>query len=128
MCLHARSQRNDRLYLFYPTGIIVDMTPFLNLIVGETADSAINVQTEVEDDFLEILNSDSRTEKVYLYNSLNVSHVGGVELMATLCDDFSKVNNQSADKQIQNKCNYYRRKNKDCDYYYRHKRNIFSLR
>jgi len=75
--------------------IIVDMTPFLNLIVGETADSAINVQTEIEDDFLEILNSDSRTEKVYLYNSLNVSHVGGVELMATLCDDFSKVNNQS---------------------------------
>ena len=75
--------------------IIVDMTPFLNLIVGETADSAINVQVETEDDFLEVLNSDSRTEKVYLYNSLNVSHVGGAELMATLCDDFSKVNNQS---------------------------------
>ncbi len=75
--------------------IIVDMTPFLNLIVGETADSAINVQPEIEDDFLEVLNSDSRTEKVYLYNSLNISHVGGVELMATLCDDFSKVNNQS---------------------------------
>ena len=75
--------------------IIVDMTPFIDLIMGETTDSAINVQTEVEDDFLEILNSDSRTEKVYLYNSLNVSHVGGVELMATLCDDFSKVNNQS---------------------------------
>jgi len=75
--------------------IIVDMTPFLNLIVGETADSAINVQTEIEDDFLEVLNSDSRAEKAYLYNSLNISHVGGVELMATLCDDFSKVNNQS---------------------------------
>lgn len=75
--------------------IIVDMTPFLNLIVGETADSAINVQVDAEDDFLEVLNSDSRTEKVYLYNSLNVSHVGGVELMATLCDDFSKANNQS---------------------------------
>ena len=75
--------------------IIVDMTPFLNLIVGETADSAINVQVETEENFLEVLNSDSRTEKVYLYNSLNVSHVGGVELMATLCDDFSKVNNQS---------------------------------
>ncbi len=75
--------------------IIVDMTPFLNLIVGETADSAINVQTGIEDDFLEVLNSDSRAEKVYLYNSLNVSHVGGAELMATLCDDFSKANNQS---------------------------------
>lgn len=75
--------------------IIIDMTPFLNLIVGETADSAINVQVKAEDDFLAILNSDSRTEKVYLYNSLTVSHVGGVELMATICDDFSKVNNKS---------------------------------
>lgn len=75
--------------------MIVDMTPFINLIVGETTDSAINVQTEVEDDFLAVLNSDSRAEKVYLYNSLNVSHAGGVELMATLCDDFAKVNNQS---------------------------------
>lgn len=75
--------------------VIADMTPFLNLIVGETADSAINVQVEAEDDFLSALNSDSRTEKAYLYNSLNVSHVGGAELLATLCDDFSKVNNQS---------------------------------
>lgn len=75
--------------------MIVDMTPFINLIVGETSDSAINVQTEVEEDFLAVLNSDSRAEKVYLYNSLNVSHAGGVELMATLCDDFAKVNNQS---------------------------------
>lgn len=75
--------------------VIADMTPFLNLIVGETADSAINVQIEEEDEIIEKLNSDSRTEKVYLYSSLNVSHVGGVDLMATLCDDFSRVNNQS---------------------------------
>ncbi len=75
--------------------IIVDMTPFVNLIVGETTDSAINVQVKAEDEFLAVLNSDDRTEKVYLYNSLNVSHIGGAELMATLCDDFSKVNNQS---------------------------------
>ena len=75
--------------------IIVDMTPFLDLIVGETADSAINVQVETEDGFLKMLHADGRVEKVYLYNSLNVSHVGGVELMATLCDDFSMVNNQS---------------------------------
>ncbi len=75
--------------------VIVDMTPFLNLIVGETADSAINIQCVAENDFIEQLNSDSRVEKVYLYNSLNVSHVGGVELMATLSDDFSNVNNQA---------------------------------
>ncbi|MDE6373571.1 MAG: ABC transporter permease, partial [Clostridia bacterium] len=75
--------------------MIIDMAPFINLVVGETADSAINVQVEAEDSFLETLNTDSRVEKVYLYNSLNVSHVGGAELMATLSDDFSKVNNQS---------------------------------
>ncbi len=74
---------------------IADYTPFINLVVGETADSCINVNTQVEDEFLQAVNADSRVEKVYLYNSLYVSHVGGSELMATLCDDFSKVNNQA---------------------------------
>ncbi len=75
--------------------IIMDTTPFLNLIAGESTDSCINVQTEIESEFLQTLNTDSRVEKVYLYNSLNVSHVGGAELMATLSDDFSKVNNKN---------------------------------
>ncbi len=74
---------------------IVDMTPFLDLIVGETADSGINVQVEAEEGFLTALNADSRVEKVYLYNSLTLSHVGGADLLANLCEDFSKVNNQS---------------------------------
>ena len=75
--------------------VIVDMTPFLDLIVGETADSGINVQIEVEDDFLDALKSDSRVEKAYLYNSVTISHVGGAELLANMCDDFSVLNNQS---------------------------------
>ena len=75
--------------------VIADITPFLNLIVGETADSCISVQVDAEEDFLAEMYADSRVEKVYLYNSLNVSHVGGAELMATLCDDFSEVNNQN---------------------------------
>lgn len=74
---------------------IVDMTPFLNLIVGETADSCINVNAETEEELLQALALDARVEKAYLYNSLNVSHVGGVELLMTLCDDYSKANNQS---------------------------------
>lgn len=73
--------------------VILDMTPFLNLIVGETADSCISVNTEIQDTFLRELKADERVEKVYLYTSLNVSHVDGAELMATLCDDFSEVNN-----------------------------------
>lgn len=75
--------------------VIVDMSPFVNLIVGETTDSAINVQTDSEEEFLTGLNLDGRVEKAYLYNSLNISHAGGAELMATLCDDFTKANNQS---------------------------------
>lgn len=74
--------------------VIADFTPFLNLIVGETADSCINVNIEIEDEFLQIMRSDERVEKVYLYNSLSLSHVGGVEFVATLSDDFSEVNNQ----------------------------------
>lgn len=75
--------------------VIVDMTPFLDLIVGETADSAVNVQTEAETDLQQALRADGRVEKAYLYSSLSVSHVGGANLMATLSDDFSDVNNQS---------------------------------
>lgn len=75
--------------------VIVDMTPFLDLIVGETADSAMNVQIEAEDNFLEALNSDNRVEKAYLYNAVTIAHVGGADLLANMCDDFSKVNNQS---------------------------------
>lgn len=75
--------------------VILDRQPFVNLIIGETADSCISVKAEAEDDFLRERNTDSRVEKLYLYTSLKVSHVGGAELMATLCDDFSKANNQS---------------------------------
>ncbi len=74
--------------------MITDIDPFLNLIVGEMADSCINVGAETEEDFLREMERDGRVEKVYLYNSLPVSHKGGLELMATVCDDFSKANNQ----------------------------------
>lgn len=75
--------------------VILDMTPFVNLIVGETADSCINVQNSAEDAFLKEIKKDSRVEKTYLYSSLSVSNVGGSELMAMICDDFSMMNNQS---------------------------------
>lgn len=75
--------------------VIVDFTPFMNLIVGETSDSCINVNVPVEDAFLQTVHADNRVEKAYLFNSINVSHVGGTELTATLCDDFSEINNQN---------------------------------
>lgn len=75
--------------------MILDMDPFLNLIVGETADACINVDVGIEGDFLDAVETDSRVEKVYLYHSETVSHMGGVELVATICDDFGKINNQS---------------------------------
>ncbi|MDE6200811.1 MAG: FtsX-like permease family protein [Clostridiales bacterium] len=75
--------------------VIMDMTPFINLIVGETAESCISVDIEKESEFLQNMNADGRVEKIYLYHTINVTHVGGAELMATLCDDFSVVNNQT---------------------------------
>lgn len=75
--------------------IITDMTPFLNLIVGETADGCISVNLDFEDEFLREMDADSRVEKVYLQTTMNVTHTGGAELLANICDDFTKVNNQS---------------------------------
>lgn len=74
--------------------VIADISPFLRLIVGETADSCINVNAEAEEEFQREMNRDKRVEKVYLYTSLEVRHVDGVGLMATICDDFAKVNNK----------------------------------
>ena len=75
--------------------MIWDMEPFIDLIAGETADVCINVQAEAEDEFLADAKADSRVEKVYLFHSANVWHVGGVELLATMCEDFGQANNQS---------------------------------
>lgn len=74
--------------------VIADISPFLQLIVGETADSCISVNAEAEEEFVQELNRDTRVEKAYLYTSTEVRHVDGVGLMATICDDFGKVNNK----------------------------------
>lgn len=75
--------------------MIMDITPFLNLIVGEIADNCININAEIEEDFLQEMNLDKQVEKIYLYHSTEVRHIGGVGLIATICDDFSKVNNSN---------------------------------
>lgn len=75
--------------------MIVDIMPFVNLIVGETSDSCINVNTDIEKEFLEVLHNDERVEKVNLYTTMNVTHYGGVEFMVNVCEDFSNLSNQS---------------------------------
>ena len=73
--------------------VIMDIHAYIELMVGETADSAININAAAEDDFLQAMTADKRVEKIYLYNSNNV-RTDGVELMATMSEDFSKANNQ----------------------------------
>lgn len=74
--------------------LIMDVTPFLNLVAGETADASININAGAEKEFLEEMEKDSRVEKVYLYHTQKVGHIGGAELIVNICDDFSKVSNQ----------------------------------
>lgn len=75
--------------------VIVDVTPFLNLVVGETADSCININPDIEDEFWHTMREDGQVEKAYLYHVTAVGHVGGLELVASICDDFSDLNNQT---------------------------------
>lgn len=74
--------------------MLVDSEPMVNLIVGETADSCINISQGREEEFCQRMNEDARVEKCYVYHYENVIHEGGLELLATMCDDFSKINNQ----------------------------------
>ena len=75
--------------------MIADINPFIDLIVGETADSCININPEIKDRFLQSMNSDPRIERIYLYHTAEVRHIGGIALMATVSDDFADVNNQN---------------------------------
>lgn len=74
--------------------VIVDITPFLNLVVGETADTSININAGAEEEFLQEMEKDSRVEKVYLFHTQKVEHTGGAELLTNICGDFSQINNQ----------------------------------
>lgn len=74
--------------------MLMDSKPLVNLIVGETADSCINVNVDTKRAFYDKMSEDARVEKFYIYHAENVTHVDGLELLATICDDFSMVNNQ----------------------------------
>lgn len=74
--------------------VIVDINKFITLIVGETCDSCINVNSDAEQEFLQNVNQDERVEKAYLYSSNSASYVNGAELMTTIIDNYEDVNNQ----------------------------------
>ncbi len=74
--------------------MLVDSEPMVNLIVGETSDSCINVNLGKEEEFCEEMDKDARVENYYIYHYENVIHEGGLELLAMMCDDFSKTSNQ----------------------------------
>ncbi len=76
------------------TNMFIDINPFINMVVGEVADSSINIKASYREKFMQIMEEDSNVQKAYLYNSVNVQHKEGSVLAATISDDFSKVNNQ----------------------------------
>ncbi|MDE6024193.1 MAG: FtsX-like permease family protein [Lachnospiraceae bacterium] len=76
--------------------VIWDMNKFTAFVTGESCDSCINVNSGIEQDFLNMIKKDERVEKVYLFSGMNVTHVGGMELLATLIDDYEDVNNPDA--------------------------------
>lgn len=75
--------------------VIRDMQPFIDMIAGESADSYINVNRDMEEAFLDILAEDDRVEKRYLYHTEQIQHVGGLSVEGVVSDDFTKLNNQS---------------------------------
>lgn len=75
--------------------VVADIDPFVDLIVGETSDCMLMINDNKEAEIIKILEQDQRVEKIYLYSSLPVGHLNGSELLATMCDDYEKVNNKS---------------------------------
>lgn len=75
--------------------VIMDMTQFIYLVVGEMADSLVYVSADAEEDFLQEMRADERVEKVYLFHTMQVTHGDGALLTVNITDDFSVINNQN---------------------------------
>lgn len=74
--------------------MIRNMDPFINMVVGETADSCINVNAGAEAAFLRLTAENPSVEKVYLYHTVEVRHKDGLALAAILSQDYALLNNQ----------------------------------
>lgn len=74
---------------------IVDKQKFVDIIVGESADSCINVNSDSVEKLIKAFEGDSRVLNHYMYTSDYVSHTDEVKLIVDICDDFSKVGNQN---------------------------------
>lgn len=75
--------------------VIVDMQPMVELIVGEAADSSISIAAEREKEFIAAMQEDDRVDKIYLYHTAEVRHVGHLALSAIVTDDCAELNNQN---------------------------------
>lgn len=74
--------------------VIFDVQPMVDLIVGETSDASVSVAAEYGKEFVREMEHDKRVEKVYLYNDIEVRHVGHVALNAIVTDDCTLLNNR----------------------------------
>lgn len=77
--------------------IIVDFTPVVELVLGESPSTAVGVSADGEESLLASLREDARVEKLRLYSNLKITHAAenGSTLMATVSEDFSALNFQS---------------------------------
>lgn len=76
---------------------IMDSKALSEMIAGEYADSAINVNLNREEELVSKLENDDRVEKFYLFtsNNIEVQDMDGVSLVISAVSDCSKMNNQS---------------------------------
>ncbi|MCM1275525.1 MAG: FtsX-like permease family protein [Lachnospiraceae bacterium] len=76
---------------------VINQQSFIDIIVGVSADSCIGVAPSADEELRTALENDERTEKFYLYTTdTYVTANGGASLMASVCDDCSKIGNQNA--------------------------------
>lgn len=75
--------------------VIADVTPILNMVMGEITDYGVRANASIRDSFLEDMRNDNRVEKIYPYTYYTVTHDGGAELEGRISDDFGQINNQN---------------------------------
>ncbi len=74
--------------------VIVDMTPMINLIVGEYSDGAVVTSAEAEDKLLKYMEENKQIKHTYYYTNQPINH-NDTQLLASVYEDAEKIGNKS---------------------------------
>lgn len=77
------------------SNVVSDPKSMIDLIVGESSEGFVSIDSSVSAEFSKMMEEDSRVENAYLFTTADVVHKGGEKLFAVVYDNSEDLKNQN---------------------------------